>query len=305
MRDINLYFVRSQAEDLFQNQHGKDPLNYMVPPSPPSNHFKAPIQRTNSSNRQHIIRLPQVRFDHIKPPSKLEPPFVRSEKRPTEIHLIKQPHQSSVTNGQGFVHSEILVHHRPETLNLQLVSHPPLISNVHPTNSFSSNGQFVKNQKPMNTLPTVPSRRAESNMPTEIPHIYTYHNKPDSGNEVISSNNWKLNKKPPRITLNNRLRPQSQLRPTTHRPHNRPAYIEKPINSVATKTTYPASQKLPFKPQNTALLPHQVSSNTYLQYEFSNKPISIGNKNINNVTSQVISHNYQVRYKYLVNYIVI
>nr|KAF7404316.1 hypothetical protein H0235_015010 [Vespula pensylvanica] len=285
-----------KAEDLFQNLHGKDPLNYMVPPSPPSN-FKPAIQKTNSSNRPHIIRLPQVRFDHIKPPGKLEPPFIRSDKRPADIHMMKQPHQSSVTNGQGFVHSEILVHHRPETLNLQLASHTPMISNGHPTNSFSSNGQFVKNQKPMNTLPTVPSRRAESTIPTEIPHIYSYHNKPDSGNEVISNTNWKLNKKPPRITLNNRLRPQSVLRPTTHRPHNRPAYIEKPVNSVTTKTTYPASPKLPFKPQNTALLPHQISSNTYLQYEYSNKPISIGNKNINNVTNQGITHNYQVNFQ--------
>ncbi|KAL2719458.1 mucin-17 [Vespula squamosa] len=285
-----------KAEDLFQNLHGKDPLNYMVPPSPPSN-FKPAIQKTNSSIRPHIIRLPQVRFDHIKPPGKLEPPFIRSDKRPAEIHVMKQPHQSSVTNGQGFVHSEILVHHRPETLNLQLASHTPMLSNSHPTNSFSSNGQFVKNQKPLNTLPTVPSRRAESTISTEIPHIYTYHNKPDSGNEVISNTNWKINKKPPRITLNNRLRPQSVLRPTTHRPHNRPTYIEKPINSVTTKTTYTVSPKLPFKPQNTALLPHQVSSNTYLQYEYSNKPISIGNKNMNNVTNQGITHNYQVNFQ--------
>ncbi|KAI4499721.1 hypothetical protein M0802_005291 [Mischocyttarus mexicanus] len=262
-----------KAEDLFQNLHGKDPLNYMIPPSPPNN-FKSAIQKTDSSNRQHIIRLPQVRFDHIKPPSKLEPPFTRSDRRPAEIHVMKQTHQSSITNGQGFVHSEILVHHRPETLNLQLVSHPPILSNDHPINSYSSNGQFVKNQKPINTLPTVPSRRAESTVPTEIPHIFMYHNKPDSGNEVISNTNWKLNKKPPRITLNNRLRPQSILRPTIHRPHNSRPHIDKPINSFTTKTTYPVSPKLPFKSQNTGLLPHQISSNTYLQYELSNKPVN-------------------------------
>ncbi|XP_043486794.1 uncharacterized protein LOC122514200 [Polistes fuscatus] len=285
-----------KAEDLFQNLHGKDPLNYMVPPSPPNN-FKSAIQKTDSSNRQHIIRLPQVRFDHIKPPNKLEPPFTRPDRRPAEIHVLKQTHQSSITNGQGFVHSEILVHHRPETLNLQLVSHPPILSNDHPTNSFSSNGQFVNNQKPINTLPTVPSRRAESTGPTEIPHIFMYHNKPDSGNEVISNTNWKLNKKPPRITLNNRLRPQSVLRPTIHRPHNSRPHIEKPMNSLTTKTTYPVSPKLPFKSQNTALLPHQISSNTYLQYELANKLVSTGMKNMNNVTNQGIINNYQVNFQ--------
>ncbi|KAK2575971.1 hypothetical protein KPH14_007332 [Odynerus spinipes] len=292
--EIGPGFVGIQkAEDLFQNSHGKDPLNYMVPPSPPSN-FKPPIQKTDSSNRPHTMRLPQVRFDHIKPPANLEPPFNRPDRRPAEIHLLKQSHGSSVTNGQGFVHSEILVHHRPETLNLQLGSHPPLLSNGHPSSTYSSNGQYLKAQKPINILPTVPSRRTEA--PTELSHIYTYHNKPDSGNEVVSNSNWKLNKKPPRITLNNRPRPQSILRPTTHRPHSRPTYIDKP-NPHTTKTTYPTSQKLPFKQQNPGLLSHQVPPNIYLQYQFSNKPVLVNNKNINNITNQGVTHNYQVNFQ--------
>lgn len=249
-------------EDLPQYSNGKDPADYMVPPSPPHN-FKG-LPEKHPSNRPATIPLSPGRFDYERPQDKLEAPLNRPEKMPSDVHLIKHPDHSGVLGGQGHVHTEILVHHRPETINVrpQSVPYPPIHPHVHSNNHIPSRGQFPKIPKPVES--GTPPRRTEISSSSDNSHRYILLPKPDSGNEIVLNSNWKADKKPPRILMNNRLRPRPPLRSTTSRPLDRPIYPERP---GIRKPVYSGPQRPPTKTQNTFVLPHRPVSNPQIHHE--------------------------------------
>ncbi|XP_017758552.1 PREDICTED: LOW QUALITY PROTEIN: mucin-16 [Eufriesea mexicana] len=263
--EVGLGFVGIQrVEDLPQYSNGKDPADYMVPPSPPHN-FKT-LPEKHPSNRPATIPLSPGRFDYERPQDKLEAPLNRPEKKPSDVHLIKHPDNSGVLGGQGHVHTEILVHHRPETVNVrpQSVPYPSIHPHMHPNGHLPSRGQFPKIQKPVE--PGTPPRRTEMSNLSDNSHRYILLAKPDSGNEIVLNTNWKSDKKPPRILMNNRLRPRPILRSTTSRPLDRPIYQERPN---IRKPVYNGPQRPPTKTQNTNtfVLPHRPIANPQIHHE--------------------------------------
>ncbi|KAG7213566.1 hypothetical protein KM043_002821 [Ampulex compressa] len=251
-----------RVEDLPQYSNEKDPADYMVPPSPPSN-FKPLSQKPSTSNRPHAIPLSPVRFDYSRPQDKVEAAFGRPDKRLSEVHLIKRPDGAS--SGQGHVHTEILVHHRPETVRPQPVPVLPQSSQQLPPR-----GQFSKVQKPNDS--TTPPRRTE--VSAEAPHRYIFLGKPDSGNEIGLTSTWKSDKKPPRITLG-RPRPRPPTRGTTNRPADRPIYVERPGGHSGRKPVFAGPQRHPPKTQNTFLFPHRPPVHPHSHHEPpSRKPSS-------------------------------
>lgn len=216
----------------------------MVPPSPSTNFKSSSPKPGFSNNRPHAILLSRGRPQEVS-----ETPVLRPDKRPSEIHFIKRP-DGSGGSSQGHVHTEILVHHKPETINgrPQPASHPSAHSHsVHqpPVRGHFSNGQ---------TPEQAPPRRVEA--PSEVPHRYIFLGKPDSGNEITLGTNWKSDKKPIRFALNNRPRPRP--RPTTNRPLDRHVFVERPTGyPPIRKPTYSGPQRPPVKTHNTFVLPHR------------------------------------------------
>lgn len=236
----------------------KNPADYMVPPSPPPSSpvsFKPASSKPGLSGRPHAIPLSPVRVDYGRPQETPETPLLRPDKRPSEVHLIKRPDESG-SSSQGHVHTEILVHHKPETINIrpQSASHPPIHSHVHSAHQPPVRGHFSKGQNPMEPAPP---RRTEVSS-SEVPHRYIFLGKPDSGNEITLGTSWKSDKKPVRFALNNRPRPRPILRPTSDRPLDRHVFVERPTGyPPARKPTYSGPQRLPTKTQNTFPLPHR------------------------------------------------
>ncbi|XP_076544670.1 uncharacterized protein LOC117601274 isoform X1 [Osmia lignaria lignaria] len=258
--EVGLGFVGIQGvENLPQYSNGKDPADYMVPPSPPLN-FKNPEKHPS----RPVIPLSPGRFEYNRLQDKLEAPVGRPEKKPSDAHVIKHPDGSSTLGGQGHVHTEILVHHRPESVNIrpQGVPHPP---HVHSNNHLPPRSQYPKLPKPAD--PNTPPRRTEmSTNPSDNSHRYILLAKPDSGNEILLNTNWKSDKKPPRIMMNNRIRPRPPLRSTTSRPLDRPIYIERPN---VRKPVYNVPQRPPTKNQNsnTFVLSHRPPPNPQIHHE--------------------------------------
>lgn len=235
----------------------------MVPPSPPTN-FKPTSPKPGFSNHPHAVLLSPVRG---RPQEMPDAPVIRPDKRPSEIHFIKRP-DGSGTSSQGHVHTEILVHHKPETVNIrpQPAPHPSIHSHVHqpPVRGYFSNSQ--------NPAEPVPPRRVE--VSTEAPHRYIFLGKPDSGNEIALGTNWKSDKKPIRFALNNpRPRPRPILRPTTNRPLDRHVFVERPTGYPAIrKPTYSGPQRPPVNTQHTFALPHRPSINSQSYQETTRMP---------------------------------
>lgn len=244
----------------------------MVPPSPSTN-FKS-SSKPNFSSRPHAILLSPVRG---RPQEIPETPILRPDKRPSEIHLIKRP---DGFGGSSQVHTEILVHHKPETINIrpQSAPHSSVHSHVHSTHQPPVNGHFSNGQT---AVEQAPPRRVEVT-PTEVPHRYIFQGKPDSGNEITLSNNWKSDKKPIRFALNNRPRPRP--RPTTNRPLDRHVFVERPTGYPSIrKPTYSGPQRPPMKTHNT-FIPHRPSMSPQIHHEptqiSSNQfPVQIDNQN--------------------------
>lgn len=232
----------------------------MVPPSPPLN-FKNPEKHPS----RPVIPLSPGRFEYDRLQDKLEAPVGRPEKKPSDVHLIKHPDGSGTLGGQGHVHTEILVHHRPESVNVrpQGVPHPP---HVHSNNHLPPRNQYPKLPKPAD--PNTPPRRTEMSNPSDNSHRYILLAKPDSGNEILLNTNWKSDKKPPRIMMNNRIRPRPPLRSTTSRPLDRPFYVERPN---VRKPVYNVPQRPPTKNQNanTFVLSHRPPPNPQIHHEIS------------------------------------
>ncbi|XP_053980859.1 uncharacterized protein LOC128877518 [Hylaeus volcanicus] len=249
--EVGLGFIGIQrVEDLPQYSSGKDPADYMVPPSPPHN-FKTLSEKPGSSNRPATIPLSPGRFDYERPQDKLEAPVGRPEKKPSDVHFIRHSDSSGALGGQGHVHTEILVHHRPESVNIrpQTALHSP--SHSH-GNHPPSHGQFPKIPKPGESAN--PPRRIEVSNPSDNSHRYIFLAKPDSGNEITLNSNWKTDKKPPRPPINNRLRPRPPQWSTTSRPLDRPIYVERPNMR---KPIYGGPQRFPPQGTNTFVLPHR------------------------------------------------
>lgn len=248
--------ARVQVQDLPQYASEKDPADYMVPPSPPpssSVSFKPASSKPGLPSRPHAIPLSPVRIDYGRPQETPETPLLRPDKRPSEVHLIKRP-DGSGSSSQGHVHTEILVHHKPETINIQpqSASHPSVPPHVHSPPPMR--GHFSKGQNPMEPAPP---RRTEVSS-GEVPHRYIFLGKPDSGNEIMLGTNWKSDKKPIRFMLNNRPRPRPILRPTSDRPLDRHVFVERPTGySPVRKPSYSGPQRLPAKTPNTFVLPHR------------------------------------------------
>ncbi|XP_023288060.1 uncharacterized protein LOC105697488 [Orussus abietinus] len=233
-------FIRvEKVEDASQYSGEKDPAEFLVPPSPPIN-FR-PLPEKPGSSRPNTIPLSpsQSHFDHFRPQDKVELLATRPDRKP-EVHLIQRPDGADATSGQGHVHTEILVHHRPETVNIrpQPPARPSILSHVHPPRR-----DYLKPQRPGDTLPP---RRTEMHVPTEVPHQYVFLGKPaDSGNEVTFNTSWKTDKKPPRIAPGVRPRPSARPRPpfrTTSGPHSHLIYMERPGHPVR-KPQYTVPQR--------------------------------------------------------------
>lgn len=266
-----------KVEDLVQYSSEKDPADYMVPPSPPAS-FKPASSKPGFSNHPHAILLSPGRG---RPQEVPETPIIRPDKRPSEVHFIKRP-EGSGTTSQGHVHREILVHHKPETVNIrpQSAPHSSIHSHTHSVHQTPMRGHFSNNQNPPEQ---VPPRRAE--VSTEVPHRYIFLGKPDSGNEIALGANWKSDKKPIRFALNNRPRPRPILRPTTNRPLDRHVFVERPTGYPAIrKPTYPGPQRPPVNTQHTFALPHRPSMNSQSYQESTripSKPFTLQSENQN------------------------
>ncbi|XP_076643588.1 uncharacterized protein LOC143353869 [Halictus rubicundus] len=252
--DIGLGFVGMQrVKDQQKYPNGKDPAGYMVPPSPPLN-FRTQ-EKPGPPNRSATIPLSPDRFNYERPQDKLESPVLRPAT-------------------QGHVHGEILMHHRPETVNLrpQGTLYSPSHAHVPPR------GQFPKVQKPGES--GNPPRRIEVPTPSDNSHRYILLPKPDSGNEILMNSNWK-DKKPTRFMVTNSLRPRPPLWSTTNRPLDRPAYVERPI---IRKHNYNVPQRPPPKIQNpgTFVLPHRPITNLQIHHDppriSSTRPNDDGNE---------------------------
>ncbi|XP_015431646.1 PREDICTED: uncharacterized protein LOC107187952 [Dufourea novaeangliae] len=244
--EVGLGFIGMQrVEDPHKYSNGNDPADYMVPPSPPLN-FKNPSEKPGSSNRPAAIPLSPDRFNYDRPQDKFESPVGRPEKKPSDVHLIRH---SDGSGGQGHVHTEILVHHRPETVNIrpQNVHHSPTHGHLPPR------GQFPKVPQPGDS--GTPPRRIEVSNPSDNSHRYILLAKPDSGNEIVLNPTWK-DKKPPRILVNNRFRPRPPIWSTTRSPLERPIFVDRPN---IRKPVYGGPQRPPQKPQNpnTFVLSHR------------------------------------------------
>ncbi|KYN04782.1 Protein kinase C-binding protein NELL2 [Cyphomyrmex costatus] len=280
-----------KVEELSQYSSEKNPAYYMVPPSPSTN-FKVSSPKPGFSSRPYAVLLSPVRERPLEVP---EASVLRPDKRPSEIHLIKRP-DGSGGSGQGHVHTEILVHHKPETINVRHpATHPSVHSHVHSVHQSPVRGHFSNGQTPMDQ---VPPRRVEVT-PTEVPHRYIFLGKPDSGNEVTLGTNWKSDKKPIRFALNNRPRPRP--RPTTNRPLDRHVFVERPTGyPPIRKPTYSGPQRPPIKTHNTIMLPHRppispqshqeptrITPNVFtLQIDNQNRPphIYLDKTNVGNIT---------------------
>ncbi|XP_025153169.1 uncharacterized protein LOC105181910 isoform X1 [Harpegnathos saltator] len=249
-----------KVQDLPQYSNEKDPADYMVPPSPPPSSpisFKPASSKPGLSGRPHTIPLSPVRVDYGRPQETPETPLLRPDKRPSEVHLIKRP-DGSGSSSQGHVHTEILVHHKPETINIrpQPAPHPSIHSHVHSVHQPPVRGHFPKGQGPVEQ--GNPPRRTEVSSSGEVPHRYIFLGKPDSGNEITLGANWKSDKKPLRFAPNSRPRPRPILRPTSDRPLDRHVFVERPTGyPPARKPTYSGPPRLPAKTQNTFVLPHR------------------------------------------------
>lgn len=255
----------------------------MVPPSPSTN-FKSSSSKPGFSNRPHAVLLSPIR---VRPQEMPETPVLRPDKRPSEIHLIKRPDGAS---SQGHVHTEILVHHKPETINArpQSAPHPSVPS--HSVHQPPMRGHFSNGQTPVDQAPP---RRVEVT-PTEVPHRYIFLGKPDSGNEIMLGTTWK-SEKPIRFALNNRPRPRP--RPTTTHPLDRHVFVERPTGyPPIRKPTYSGSQRPPVKTHNTFMLPHRppmsppssqepirISSNLFTLSIDQNRPSHPDKTNVGNV----------------------
>lgn len=209
----------------------------MMPPSPPKD-YKQVAHKPNHSKRPHVIPISQVQDhrDFIKP-------HATSILRPVERYPVRRPEAPGTLSGQGHVHTEILVHHKPETVNLrpQPVSNRP---HLFPTQHFPPRRDF-QIKKPTEITPP---RRTE--ISTEKPHHdYIASSNSDVGNEVSIGSKWKLDQKPQRTPLTRRPRPSYRPRyPTrgTINLNNRPTHVERP---VIRQPLLPTSQRLP-KPQS-------------------------------------------------------
>lgn len=282
-----------KVEDLVQYSSENNPANYMVPPSPPTS-FKPASSKPGFSSHPHAILLSPVRG---RPQELPETPIIRPDQRPSEVHFIKRP-DGSGTSSQGQVHTEILVHHKPETVNIrpQPAPHPSIHSHVHSVHQSPVRGHFSNGQNPAEQ---VPPRRAE--VSTEVPHRYIFLGKPDSGNEIALGANWKSDKKPIRFALNSRPRPRPILRPTTNRPLDRHVFVERPTGYPAIrKPTYPGPQRPPVNTQHTFALPHRPSINsqsyqeptrippklfTHHHSENQNRPLYIYSDKVHNIAT--------------------
>lgn len=203
-------------ENLPQFSKNDKPTDYMTPPSLPSN-LKA-TQNSNASNRPHVIPL-STNQDHKK---------YSQASRPEKI-AIRHHDSSSLSSGQGHVHTEILVHHggesgqtRPQSSSSS--SRQPVI----PAHNYQTI-QFPRKDYTKLHVPVdqTPPRRTEVPVPTENSYY----------EQSSSSANWNKNeKKPLRPSQVRWPRPTSRPRPPTKitgRPYGRPpTRLERPSGSV-------------------------------------------------------------------------
>lgn len=222
----------------------------MMPFSPPKT-LKPVIMKPGNSKRPHVIPLSQTHahHDYIKPHG-------TSILRPVERYPARRPEIPGSPTGQGHVHTEILVHHKPETVNLrpQSVSHRP---NPFQVQHLPPRRDFNKIKKP---IEITPPRRTEVPLSTEKPHEFVSSVNSEVGNEVSSNTNWKLEQKPPRTPLTRRPRPTFRPRYPTRgnlNLNNRP-HLERP---VIKKPLFVTNQRLPLKPQSESDLLNRFSNN--------------------------------------------
>ncbi|XP_024938373.1 uncharacterized protein LOC107265369 isoform X2 [Cephus cinctus] len=280
-----------KVEDLPQFSTGNDPADYMVPPSPPSNFKQLPPK--SSANQPHTIPLSHSQSPFVRPQTKSEVPLLRPE-RP-EVHFIQRPEGPGMSSGQGHVHTEILVHHRPETVNIrpQAAPHAPIQSHVNPAHQLPPRRDYPKPQRPSEPSPP---RRTDVPIATEIPHQYIFLGKPtDSGNEVPLNSNWKSDKKPSRINPGSRPRPATRPRPpirTNTNFHSHVLYPDRPAGHSGRKPQYPAIHRQPIKPQFNFTPPNWSQPNPQKQEPSIQVPnLSYDtNVNIHESSSQYSQH---------------
>lgn len=238
----------------------------MVPPAPPVN-FKPLPQKPNNRDHPHTIPLSnsQSHFNIGRPQDSSEiSTNTRLDKRPSEVLLIQRPDGHGQSSGQGHVHTEILVHHRPESVNLR----PQIVSQNH--------GYADNHEPPRRDYSNKHSRPSEQSpsrvdIQTETPHRYIYlDNKPNDSVKDVKQN-WKYDRKPQRPSSSGRPdrrpeRPSARPHPPTS--HNYPIY-ERPGGYPGRKPQYSSP---PARPNQQASGHFSGSPNWHSQPQSSQEP---------------------------------
>ncbi|XP_043272773.1 uncharacterized protein [Venturia canescens] len=245
-----------------------NPADYMLPPAPPIS-FKPLAQQSNmrdhaqSNSESHS----QNQFNLGRPQDTSE--ITRQDKRPSEVLLIQRPDSHGQSSGQGHVHTEILVHHRPESVNVrpQAVSHGYQESYEPPRRDNAN-----KHTRPIEQSP--PRRSEVVSGPTDTPHQYIYLDGKtgnQGGNDMKM--NWKFDRKPhrnPPIGRPDRRQERPSIRPHHPVSHSYPIF-ERPGYHPNRKPQHPLSSS---RPHPHAASHFSANPNWYSpgSHEISKKP---------------------------------
>ena len=248
----------------------------MIPPAAPVS-FKPLPQKSNNRDHPHTIPLShsQGHFNLGKPQDNSEIDMnTRLDKRPSEILLIQRPDSHGQSSGQGHVHTEILVHHRPETVNIRpqaiLHSHSHGYQDSHepPRRDYPN-----KHSRPSEQLP--PRRTEIGSRPTEPPHQYIYlENKPNDAATDIKLN-WQFDRKSQRNPSDGR--PERRPERPSHRPHQPTSHsypiFERPGSYPGRKPQYQSPPNRQ-NPQGTSHFLNKPNWHSQAPHESPKKPIS-------------------------------
>lgn len=243
----------------------------MLPPAPPINFKPLPQQPNNRDRAQtNLVSHSQNQLNLGRPQDNSE--IMRQDKRPSEVLLIQRPDSHGQSSGQGHVHTEILVHHRPESVNvrLQAVSHGHPESYEPPRRDFPN-----KHARPAEQSP--PRRSEIISGPTDISHQYIYlEGKPGNEGGSDLKSKWKFDRKPqrnPPIGRPDRRQERPSIRPHPPVSHSYPIFERPGYHPNRKPQPYPPSSSRPHP-----LGPGHFSGNpnwySPASHETSKKPVT-------------------------------
>ncbi|XP_063978522.1 uncharacterized protein LOC135163191 isoform X2 [Diachasmimorpha longicaudata] len=215
--------------------------HYMLPPPNPSGSYKLP-----GNNYLHTIPISNSKiqgnfYDIVKP-----------EKTPSDIRLIQRPdiHGQS----QGHVHTEILVHHSPDNLNMRQQTAQNSQGSIYVDLSPPPPPRVDYHQPPVN-IEHLPPRRSEPpslEYPSHNYHRFNYHGHEKQINKTLENEvmkqKWKSDRHKTRVQ---------------HRP--RPSVLRRPYPSHGGKIKFPGRPQLPKYPQVPIENLHKLGNNKETQ----------------------------------------